>query len=390
MKRKYKIAMVAACPFPYPRGTPTRIYRMAEALVRYGHQVNVITYHLGELEKDAPFRIHRIPKVKSYNKLTPGPSYQKLLLLDGLLLAKLYRILNRYDFDLIHAHHYESLLISKAISMLTKHKVVYDAHTALESELPYYAELGLTKQVKQRVGGTIDSRLPQKADHIITVTDDLKQKLLQHFPLRSEKISVIPTGVEFDFFASVPPVLQPSHGPKTLIFTGNLAAYQGIDLMLKALSYVIDKRQDVCLKIVSNDSLEPYQPLIDQLEIGHYIEHVPSDYDELPHELANATLAMNPRTECDGLPQKLLNYMAAGAPVVSFAGSAKQIVHSKQGWIAPNDDTQAFANGILHLLDKPNLAIQIGQNAQRHALETFSWPRLVQKIERIYGHVLSS
>ena len=49
-----RIAIVAACPFPLPRGTPVRILRMAEALADRGHEVHVVTYHLelrrGELE----------------------------------------------------------------------------------------------------------------------------------------------------------------------------------------------------------------------------------------------------------------------------------------------------------------------------------------------------
>lgn len=37
MSRRYRIAMVAACPFPCPRGTPVRVRRMAEALTARGH-----------------------------------------------------------------------------------------------------------------------------------------------------------------------------------------------------------------------------------------------------------------------------------------------------------------------------------------------------------------
>ena len=68
MTRRFKIAMVAACPFPWPRGTPIRIFRMADALGRRGHEVHVVTYHLGEACSGAPFHIHRIPSVATYRK----------------------------------------------------------------------------------------------------------------------------------------------------------------------------------------------------------------------------------------------------------------------------------------------------------------------------------
>ena len=45
--RRYRVAMLAACPFPAARGTPIRILRIAEELARRGHDVDVVTYHLG-------------------------------------------------------------------------------------------------------------------------------------------------------------------------------------------------------------------------------------------------------------------------------------------------------------------------------------------------------
>jgi len=47
MTDSLRIAMIAACPFPWPRGTPIRIHRIAEAVARRGHAVHVVTYHLG-------------------------------------------------------------------------------------------------------------------------------------------------------------------------------------------------------------------------------------------------------------------------------------------------------------------------------------------------------
>ena len=89
MKSNFKVAMIAACPFPSPRGTPIRILRLAEGLSQRGHEVHVLTYHLGEEPENQSFRIHRIQNVRTYQKISPGPSYQKLMVLDPLLAIKL-------------------------------------------------------------------------------------------------------------------------------------------------------------------------------------------------------------------------------------------------------------------------------------------------------------
>ena len=143
--------MLAACPFPAARGTPIRIQRIAEELARRGHDVDVITYHLGSDARDAPFRTHRIPNVRTYQKESPGPSYQKLLVLDPLLALKLVQKARRKRYDVIHAHHVEGLLAALPAARLYQLPVVFDVHTLLESELPFY-QLGLSRSVLARLG----------------------------------------------------------------------------------------------------------------------------------------------------------------------------------------------------------------------------------------------
>ena len=117
---------------------------MAEALSRRAHDVHVVTYHLGETGAAAPFHIHRIPEVKAYRKYTSGPTYQKLLVLDTLLTMKLLHVVREMQIDIIHTYHYEGLLTASFLQRRIKLPVVYDAHTLLESEFPFYM-LGLPK-----------------------------------------------------------------------------------------------------------------------------------------------------------------------------------------------------------------------------------------------------
>ena len=69
---------------------------------------------------------------------------------------------------------------------------------------------------------------------------------------------------------------------KILIFTGNLAAYQGIGLMLEAFVLLRQRRTDVLIRIVTNDDFRPYAPIAQKLGIEDCIEFVCSDFDALP------------------------------------------------------------------------------------------------------------
>jgi hypothetical protein len=90
---------------------------MAEALAHSGHEVHVVTYHLGEKLQRTPFSLYRIRDVKTYRKYSPGPTYQKLLVLDTLLMLKLFQVLNDHEIELIHAHHYEGIIMKDLLSL---------------------------------------------------------------------------------------------------------------------------------------------------------------------------------------------------------------------------------------------------------------------------------
>lgn len=378
--------MVAACPFPWPRGTPVRIFRMAEALVERGHQVHVVTYHHGE-QASAPMKIHRTRKISSYQKYSPGPTYRKLILLDPLLARRLVGVLKDYEIDVIHAHHYEGLLVGAFARFFTGHPLVYDAHTLLETELPSYG-LGLPRGIKREIGKSLDYHLPQWSDHVVAVSERIRRKFLIQGRIDSGRVSTVSNGVEFERFAQCSWPDETGTPTRRIIFTGNLAAYQGVELMLEAFARVAQKRGDVRLVLVSRSSFEEHEGHARALGILPLIDLIPSEFDSLASELEQATIALNPRLECDGIPQKLLNYMAAGRAVVSFEGSATCVDHDKTGWVVPNGDPRRFADGILRLLDDPTLAQRIGAAARAFVKVHHTWNDTAASVERIYTDLL--
>ena len=384
MKRPLTIAVVAACPFPYPRGTPTRVYRTAEAIAERGHQVHVFTYHLGDTVRQTPFQIHRTAPLNSYQRLEPGPTYGKLAVIDTLLVAKLWSFIRKNPIDLIHAHHYEGLLVALPVSRLYRIPLVYDAHTLLASELEHYG-LGLPKGGKRKIGQLIDHWAPRLADHVISTTEKIKFTLTHQHGLADDRVTIIGGGVEFDHFSWDGPR---SDAPKKLIYTGNLGPFQGVELMLQAFQKIHQKHDDLRLQIVTNGDFSSFEGLAQDLKIRAAIDLFPDRYELLPQRLGEAAVALNPRPEAAGLPQKLLNYMAAGCPIVSFAGAAENLTHGQHAWIIPGSSSSDFAQGVLHLLLHPALARELGVHARQYAKAEFSWPQHATRIEETYAALL--
>lgn len=382
-KKKYKILKIAACPFPSPRGTPARIFRIADSLCKLGHDVHVFTYGLGEKNINTPFTIHRIKDIRTYTKLTPGPSYQKLFVLDPLLYIKIDNFLKNNKIDVIHAHHYEALLIGILLRRKYNIPLIYDAHTILYSELPHY-NLGVPKFIKQNIARYIDSRYPKKANHIICVTDEIQTVLVSEFDIKQDRTSVITNGVEFEHFARCLGSDKQAEETKSLVYAGNLAPYQQIELLLKILKELLGYFDDISLKIVTQSDYEKYLSLAKKMGINEKVKFINAGYNELPDHLNSSDIALNTRTDGDGIPLKLLNYMAAGLPIITFKGSARYLKQMETALIVKNGDIDSFVSSIRKFIDNPQISNQIGKNAQNFVMENFCWDKSALMVQDIY------
>jgi glycosyltransferase involved in cell wall biosynthesis len=383
MTEPLRVAMIAACPFPWPRGTPVRIHRIAEAVARRGHAVHVVTYHLGEALVDPPFVIHRIRDVPAYRRTAPGPTVRKLFQLDPMLAGLLRRLHHELRFDLVHAHHYEGLLV--ASHALRGIPIVYDAHTLLASELPTYP-LGVPRGWTRSLAPWLDRHLPRRADRVIAVSEAIRRALTTLGASAPQRIHVIPSGVEWQRFTverATPP------DGRTVIFTGNLAPYQGVNFMLEAFALLHARRADMRLMIVTDSSFAPFEPLARRLGVLAAVDLRRATFPEQPALLAAATVAINPRIRCDGIPQKLLNYMAAGMPIVSFEGSAGPLRHEVTGLCVPDGNTADMADAIERLLTDPALARTLGDAARDLARREFSWEQVAARVEQVYREAIA-
>lgn len=385
-----RILMAAACPLPWPRGTPIRIHRIAESLTQRGHDVHVITYPLGDERQEIPYTIHRV--AEHYKRLNPapGPSLTKLLYLDPLMCGRIRKFIQSESVDIVHAHHYEGLIASLAARRLSKPiPIIYDAHTLLHSELPHY-RFGLSRRLNGSMGRAMDRTIPPRADHVIAVTDRMQQWFIANTTIPRDRISVIPNGVEIEHFGRQADIDIRRSARPHVVFAGNLAAYQGIDLLLQAFRRVHDINSDARLSLLTDSDTADVMLMIDKLGITDAVTFLNPDYAVLPKELAKADVLVNPRTECDGIPQKLLNYMATGRPIVSFAGSSALLTHEVDALIVPDGEIQGFADAILRLTRETELAQTLGQAAKSKVVADYSWQKVAERVESVYCRLTGS
>ena len=111
--------------------------------------------------------------------------------------------------------------------------------------------------------------------------------------------------------------------------------------------------------------------------------------------LARAELAIAParddaRNRLQGAcPLKLLEYLAAGCPVVaSRLPMVEELVsHGRSAWLVPPDDPAALAAGIRYLLERPDQRAILSAGARATAAR-YTWSRAVDSLLSVYAGLL--
>jgi 1,2-diacylglycerol 3-alpha-glucosyltransferase len=385
--------MVAACPFPHRRGTPLRILQMGDALHRAGYDVHVVTYHLGDETPTPGLTIHRTRTLQSYREFSPGPTYTKLLLLDPMLVSRLARVVRRHRIRWLHAHHFEgalcALLVRKWVGGV---RILYDAHTTLRHEIHDYPFFRLPRILKKVASDLLDSGIPRWVDHVVAVSDRLRDWIVgQGVP--ASKVTTVPMGInlgEFRFPDRAAARAQLGIGPEPLIaYTGNMAAFQGVVHLLQALPAVQARIPDARLLIVGPPSSEVHEGVIPSGAAPGSVRFLGDrPFAEVQACLAAADVLALPRDECVGFPLKLLNYLAAGRCIVAFAGSGGEAIrHLENGFLVSEPATSAFAQGIIRCLEDRELRDRLGAAAEGTAL-SYSQRELDHRVRALYRRLL--
>ncbi len=110
---------------------------------------------------------------------------------------------------------------------------------------------------------------------------------------------------------------------------------------------------------------------------------------DIPDLLASCDIAVLP-SRAEGLPNAVLEYMAAGLPTIAsrVGGNAELIEDGVTGLLVPSEDAVALSSALLRLLRDPELARHLAENGQRMAVENYSFERLMREVEGLYTELL--
>lgn len=231
------------------------------------------------------------------------------------------------------------------------------------------------------------SRLIRPGVDVHLTNSDLGRDALQKLDqLSPERVEVIENGVDLDLFPS------PAEGEvpwvRGIVRVGtvaNLRAVKNIDGLIRAAKLVIEQYPSVVFEVAGEGEQRPeLERLI--LDLGltdrFFLRGATSD---VPAFLRSVNIAVLP-SHSEGMSNAVLEYMAAGKPVVATAvgANADLIEHGVSGLIVPPRDPASLAAAISRLIGGPHMAARFGRAARSRVERDYSRDAMRLRFEHFF------
>lgn len=383
-----KILMIAPQPFFEPRGTPISVYQRLEALSALGHEIDLITYHLGRDVTLLNVKIHRVRSIDRVRHVRIGPSRAKIAL-DVLIIIKAIQMLIKKRYDVIHSHE-EAAFISMPLAALFRTRHLYDMHSILSNQLrnfdfgnnPIFVKIFeiLEKMVLKSCDGVITVGADLEA-YVKTVNPNIKQIMIENTALHVYQNPISP-----DAIAELTERLN-LDGRLPIVYTGSYERYQGLDMVLDAVSIVTKQYPNAIFIFVGAKNLQASEWTEKAKKMNLRDQTLFLDVvspEESMVFLAYASVLISPRLDGTTVPLKIYSYLYSGKPIVATNIYAHSQVLSQEIAVLVEPNKDAFAEGIIRVLSDPELANRLGKNALRYAYKKFNYQSYLTKVDRMF------
>jgi glycosyltransferase involved in cell wall biosynthesis len=165
---------------------------------------------------------------------------------------------------------------------------------------------------------------------------------------------------------------------------------KNIPMLLRAAKRVKDVHPDVRFVIAGEGELEQeLRRLALELDVADRV-HFIGRCNDVPSLLFSSSACVLTST-AEGFSNSLIEYMAAGRPVVAtnVGGAAEAIDDGVTGYLVTPDDDRAMAEHLIELLSDEVKAGQMGDEGRRIAHEKFSHASQLSKILDLYNDHLT-
>lgn len=227
-------------------------------------------------------------------------------------------------------------------------------------------------------------------------TSDRIARLLVDRGFEAAKVRHIPNAVDVERFARFrgdAALRRQICGERPLVgvYVGRLEAEKGLETLLHGWARVFGERRDAMLVMVGNGSArESLRALCEALAIADQVAFVgPSQQVETYLSIADFGVLTSLH---EGLSNTLLEYMAAGLPVLGskVSGTEDFVIDGRTGWLFPPADVDAFARSLAQAAEGGIDELRRrGREARALVDERASIRSVVDQLQSVYAGINS-
>lgn len=399
--------------FHYMRGGSEAVYfETAELLESHGHKsIFFSTRH----PKTLPCKTGEY--FVSYIDLNAKQSFVNQLKIAGRILynfearKRLSMLLDKYPVDIAHLHNiYHNIspsilreLKSRKIPVvmtLHDYKMVCAAYTLLFHGKPCEACSGrkFFMAVKNRcvknsliksILSTIEMYLHHKVFDIYDKVDIfvspslfLKNKLLE-MGFKKEIIH-LPNFIDIHEFTGIKKTS--GNKGKSIVYFGRLSYEKGLWTLIETAKRMLNK--DVNIKIIGDGSImKELQNKVNTEHINNvkFLGYIKGK--GLFREIAYSIATIIPSEWYENNPVSVIESFALGIPVIgaNIGGIPELVKDNETGLVFKPEDATDLCEKVKYMIDNPDKALRMGQNARRFVEQELNAERYYQKLMEIYS-----
>ncbi len=217
-----------------------------------------------------------------------------------------------------------------------------------------------------------------EADRVLVPSDYVRDTLIGR-GTKSERITVIPYGVDIERFRPAP---KPAGRPFRILFVGSLSQRKGIKYLLEAVKRLRLPNAELTMvgrRIGRAEAFAPYE------DVFRHVPHVP--YHEVHRLFAEVDVFVYPSLH-EGSAFATYEAMASGLPVIATPNTGSVVRDGIDGFIVPPRDIGTLMERIERLYRDTALRAAMGESARRRA-EEFTWSAYRERAAAFFAGLIA-
>ena len=358
----------------------TRIsYRQVQSLQKAGYQVKLYAVESPDPDIEGVELVH-LKKSK----------FRLSRFINGLTL---FFKLKRDNADIYHFHDPE-LIITGILLAKSGRKVIFDSHEHYpDAIIERHCIPVIFKSIFASFYTTFE-RIGLRRFSGLIVADEMNE---ENYKNKNINLALIHNYPLNNIILSEEEIGNKGSG-NTLLYLGKIFEIRGIENLLEIMSIVKESIPTVKLRLVGELYPDDYKDVLDKKISALGIESTVSIEEPVPYfKIGEVT-----RTSDIGLmifrptrnnlqipPNKLVEYMAGGLPIVAsdFPAMGEIIRTLKSGVLVDPDNITKAAEEIIELLNDHKLREQMAKNGYKAVKEKYNWETESKKLIEFYNSI---